>query len=111
MALLALKAFFALAVLIVAAYGAGSWIGKLLPDTFREFERAMFSLLGGLGILSSILFLVGQFSFTRLSIGLVLGLAAVLGAGGVFRWKAEYAPANRPEGKSPAGRRSPAWPK
>jgi Dolichyl-phosphate-mannose-protein mannosyltransferase len=106
MALLALKAFFALSVLIVAAYGAGSWIGKLLPDTFREFERAVFSLLGGLGILSSILFLVGQFSFARLTIGLVLGLAAVLGVREVFKSNTEYAPANRPEGKSPA---AAAW--
>jgi hypothetical protein len=102
MALLASKAFFALAVLIVAAYGAESWIGKLLPDTFREFERAVFSLLGGLGILSSILFLAGQFSFTRLTIGLVLGLAAVLGICEIFRWKAGFPSASHSDGKAPA---------
>jgi hypothetical protein len=97
-----IKAFFALTLLIVSGLGAGAWIGKLLPKTFSLFERAVFSLLGGLGVLSSVLFLIGQFSFTRLTIGLVLGLATVPGIRAIFLWKADFPSAIRSEGKAPA---------
>jgi hypothetical protein len=46
MLVLALEAVFGLAVVTFAAFGAGGWIAKLLPSSFRRFERIAFVLLG-----------------------------------------------------------------
>jgi hypothetical protein len=78
MVVLALEAVFGLAVVTFAAFGAGGWIARLLPSSFRRFERIAFVLLGGLGILSSTLFLVGNYSFTRTSIIMILVVASVV---------------------------------
>ena len=74
-----LGAVASLSFLSIAAVGAGAWIFSVLPETFRRFERAAFALLGGLGLLSTALFLVGQFSFTRVSIQLVLAIPFLWG--------------------------------
>jgi dolichyl-phosphate-mannose-protein mannosyltransferase len=76
---LALKAIFGLSIVTVAGFGAGTWIGLLLPSSYRRFERIAFVLLGGFGILSSTLFLVGQFSFAQRSIYLTLAIAIAFG--------------------------------
>ena len=75
---LALKAILGLSIGTVAAFGAGAPIGILLPRGFRRFERIAFVLLGGFGILSTALFLVGQLSFVKRSILLILVVAIVL---------------------------------
>jgi len=78
MSWLALKAIVGLSIVTIAAFGAGAWIGTSLPSGYRRFERIVFALLGGFGILSSALFLVGQLSFTLRSIHLTLAVAIVL---------------------------------
>jgi hypothetical protein len=74
-----LKALFALIFVTTAAIGVGASISRILPGNLRPFERATFILLGGFGLLSTVLFLIGQVSFTRLSITLVLAVAAMIG--------------------------------
>jgi len=68
MLLLIAGALFAVTILAVAAFGAGFWIPDLLPPSFSAIERLAFTLLGGLGILSLVLFLIGQLAFTRATI-------------------------------------------
>jgi len=74
-----LGAVVSLSFLSIAAVGAGAWIFSVLPETFRRFERAALALLGGLGLLSTALFLVGQYSFSRVSILLVLTIPFLWG--------------------------------
>ena len=73
---LILKTLFAVALLILGAIGVGAFVYRLLPDNLRPSERATFILLGGIGLLSTALFLVGQIWFTPMSITLVLAVAA-----------------------------------
>jgi hypothetical protein len=80
-----LGAFAGLTSVAIAAFGAGAWISRVLPESFRRFERAAFVLLGGLGILSTLLFLVGQLSFTRSSISLIVIPLCAVGLFIVFR--------------------------
>jgi 4-amino-4-deoxy-L-arabinose transferase-like glycosyltransferase len=68
MLLLIAGALFAVTILAVAAFGAGFWIVDLLPPSFSSIEQVAFALLGGLGIISLVLFLVGQLAFTRATI-------------------------------------------
>ena len=81
---LALKSVFGLGVLSIASFGFGAWIAILLPSTFTRFERVTLAFLGGLGLLSSTLFLVGQVRFTRVSISVVLA-GGILIATALFR--------------------------
>src|SRR6476646_2210968 len=62
-------------LLAVAALGAGSWIPSRLSLAFSRFDRIVFSWLGGAGLLSLILFLVGQWRFSWMSAGTILGIA------------------------------------
>jgi len=62
----------------LAMFGAGGGACSPFPR-IRFFERIGFMLLGGFGSLSTVLFLVGQWSFTRSNIVLVLLVAVVLG--------------------------------
>ena len=73
-----LRAVFGLGLVAVAAFGAGAWIAVVLPSTYRRFERLALALLGGLGILSSALFLVGQVWLTPFSIGSTLAAGIAL---------------------------------
>ena len=73
-----LRAVFGVGLVTVAAFGAGAWIAVVLPSTYRKFERLALALLGGLGILSSVLFLVGQVWLTPFSIGSTLAVGIVL---------------------------------
>lgn len=78
MLLLALQAIGGLAVMTAAAFGAGAWIALWLPAEWKKWERLAFVMLGGFGLFSTILFLVGQVSFTRISISVVMGCGIVL---------------------------------
>src|SRR5215469_13787512 len=82
---LILKTLFALALLILAAIGVGAFVSRLLPDNLRPSERAIFILLGGIGLLSTALFLIGQIWFTPMSITLVLAVAAAIGVLVIFK--------------------------
>src|SRR5580658_2723486 len=73
----AIKAVFGLFALSVAAAGCGAWITSALPRSSKGVERAGIALLGGLGLFSLGLFLIGQISFTRTTIVLSF-VAAVL---------------------------------
>jgi len=73
----AIKAVFGLFALSVAAAGCGAWIKSALPRSSKGVERAGIALLGGLGLFSLGLFLIGQISFTRTTI-VVSVVAAVL---------------------------------
>jgi hypothetical protein len=68
MALLALQALLGLLALLAAGFGCGAWIAKALPDRTSGVERFAFRMLGGLGLFSLALFLVGQVSFTQTTI-------------------------------------------
>ena len=73
-----LKAVFGLGLVTLSAFGAGAWIALILPPTYRKFERLALALLGGLGILSSAIFLVGQVLLTPFSIGCTLAVGIIL---------------------------------
>src|SRR5215469_17631627 len=81
---LSLRAIIGLTLVTVAAIGAGAWIPWILPHNFRRFERAAFIVLGGFGLLSTALFLVGQVSFTRSSISSFLAVTAAFGVVAIF---------------------------
>ena len=74
----AARAIAATFILCLAAFGAGTWIKKLLPASFSRFDQFTCCWLGGFGILGSALFLVGQFAFTPLSIALIVATCVLL---------------------------------
>lgn len=82
---LLLKALYGLILVTIAAIGAGASISRFLPAKFRPFERAAFILLGGFGLLSTALFLIGQVSFTHVSIFVVLAAGDAVGLLVIFR--------------------------
>lgn len=73
-----LPAILANLVLAVAALGWGSVLRPLIPKSFPQLDRFVLILLGGLGILGTILFCVGQIWFSRSAIVLVLLAGALL---------------------------------
>ena len=75
---IALHSVFGLSALAVAGLGCGSLIANHLPATFHTVERWGLSLLGGLGVFSLALFLIGQATFTRRAIAIALLIAALL---------------------------------
>jgi hypothetical protein len=78
MPLLALQAALGLLLMALAAAGAGFPLFKRLGTAFHPWERVAFSLLGGWGLLSLALYLIGQFVFSRRVIFVVaFGFAAV----------------------------------
>jgi hypothetical protein len=74
-----LPAIFANVVLLASALGFGAWLRRLFPECFSRGDRFAITLLGGLGILGTVLFCVGQFWFSRSAIVLVLLLGVALG--------------------------------
>lgn len=78
-----LPAIFANVVLLAAALGFGSLLRRLFPENFSQIDRLAMTMLGGLGILGTVLFCVGQVWFSRTAILLVL-LLGVLLSGGVL---------------------------
>jgi len=74
-----LPAIFANMVFLAAALGFGRLLRRLFPENFSRLDRIALTLLGGLGLLGTILFCVGQVWFSRSAILLVLLLGAVCG--------------------------------
>lgn len=74
-----LPAIFANLVLMASALGFGGLLRRLFPESFSSIDRAALSFLGGIGILGTILFCVGQFWFSRSAILLVLVLGVLFG--------------------------------
>jgi hypothetical protein len=77
----ALGAILATLVIAAAAFGMGGWMWRRLPSTFSRLDRLACAWLGGLGLLGTLLFLIGQFAFTRTAIFLTLGAAVALAIG------------------------------
>jgi hypothetical protein len=65
-------------VLAVAALAWGSILRPLIPKSFSRLDRFVLILLGGLGILGTILFCVGQVWFSRSAIVVVLLVGVLL---------------------------------
>jgi len=65
-------------LLVVAAIGFGNLLHSLIPKSFSRLDRIVLILLGGLGLLGTILFCVGQVWFTRSAVVLVLLLGVLL---------------------------------
>jgi hypothetical protein len=73
-----LPAVLANCCLIVSALGFGNLLRPLFSKGFFLVDRIALTLLGGLGILGTLLFCIGQIWFTRKAILLVLGVGIVL---------------------------------
>lgn len=58
----------------VAAFGFGTWLSRLLPGSFSRLARLVCFAIGGFGLLGTILFVAGQVSFHRVTIGFILTL-------------------------------------
>jgi len=85
---LALKALFGVLMLALAGFSCGAWIANVLPASCNRVERSGISLLGGLGIFSLALFVIGQISFSRTIIEAALGAAVLLSVQPVWRaWR------------------------
>src|SRR5260370_15658434 len=67
-----LKAIAANLVVIISAFGFGTLLLRLLPDSFSRLTRSLCALIGGFGILGLLLFVVGYLSFMRWTIAVVL---------------------------------------
>jgi len=78
-----LPAIFANMILVASALGFGRLLRPLFPEKSSEIDRFALTLLGGLGLLGTTLFCVGQFWFSRFAIVLVL-LPGVLLSVGIF---------------------------
>jgi hypothetical protein len=85
MLLAALHAILGVFVLAIAALGAGYFFLRWLPGGFRPWERWVLSFGGGWGLLSLVLYLIGQIYFSRQLIFVVVFLFALVGAGMLWR--------------------------
>jgi hypothetical protein len=72
-------------LLLVAAFGVGSLLRPLFPQTLGKLDRLATTVLGGLGILGTLLFLIGLLRFSRAVILGVLMTATVFGLAAVLR--------------------------
>jgi len=70
---------FATTVVSAVAFGAGRLLQSLLPTKFSPLDRVACSWLGGFGLLSAALFLVGQIAFTLIAIYVVLAIGILAG--------------------------------
>jgi hypothetical protein len=71
------RAIFATVTVAIAAFGFGSPISRILPENLNGWSRRVCCWIGGLGILGVVLFVVGQWKFTRFSIGIVLDIGVI----------------------------------
>jgi hypothetical protein len=78
----------------VAALGMGGWIGFSLPPKFSRFDRVVCVWLGGLGILGTVLFLIGQLVLTRKVIFVVVMGAWIAAIRPIIRLVRDISPAS-----------------
>ena len=71
------RAIFATVTVAIAAFGLGAPISRILPESFNAWSRRVCCWIGGLGILGVVLFVVGQWKFTRFTIGIVLDIGVI----------------------------------
>jgi hypothetical protein len=76
MILEAIRAILANILLALAVLSLGFWMRRILPRSFSSFDRLACSWLGGFGTLGVLLFLIGQWRFTRATIGTLLFASA-----------------------------------
>src|ERR1700689_5455355 len=77
------RAIFATATVAVAAFGIGSPISRLLPETIPAWSRRGCCWIAGFGILGVALFVIGQWKLSRFTIRMVVDLgilAAIINA-------------------------------
>ncbi len=90
-----LSAIIANSILLTTALSLGSLLCSLFPKNFIRIDRIVAVLLGGLGMLGTILFCVGQVWFSRVAIVSVLVFCFLLGlrhlVGEVRTWKTPQA--------------------
>jgi hypothetical protein len=72
-------------VILIAALSLGSLLRRLIPRSFLRIDRMVIIFLGGLGILGTLLFCVGQIWFSRSAILLTLCFSILLGLKGLFQ--------------------------
>jgi hypothetical protein len=65
-------------LLLLAVLGFGSSVRAVYPKEQSRVDGAALTLLGGLGVLGMLVFCVGQYWFTRISIVLVLSVGILL---------------------------------
>jgi hypothetical protein len=65
-------------MLVAAALGFGSLLGRWFPQTFSRVDRIACTLLGGLGLLGTLLFCIGMIWFSRTAILLILLFGVLL---------------------------------
>jgi hypothetical protein len=73
-----LLSFFANFLVAAACLGAGYPLLHLLPPSLARAEKLVYSWLGGFGVLGLVLFLVGQFSFRRSTVFVIVFAFAAL---------------------------------
>src|ERR1700738_1912535 len=78
------------AVLVIAALSLASLLRRLIPERFSRIDRIAIILLGGLGILGTLLFCAGQVRFSRSAILLTLCFCILLGSRSLLREIDEY---------------------
>jgi hypothetical protein len=72
-------------ILVAAALGFGSFVSFLVPRTFSRLDRFILRFLAGFGLQGTILFCVGQASFSRLAIWSVLSCGLLLAVVSLIR--------------------------
>jgi hypothetical protein len=80
-----LAAIFANALLLVAAFGVGSLFRPLFQQKLSRLDRLAATTAGGLGLLGTILFLVGLAAFSHVVILSILIAAALLGCWRIYK--------------------------
>jgi hypothetical protein len=65
--------------LVASALGFGSVLRPLFPSSFSTLDRAALTLLGGIGLLGTLLFDIGQAWFSRPAIALIMLTGIFLG--------------------------------
>jgi hypothetical protein len=73
-----LKAIGANLALVTAVFGFGSWIPRLLPESFSRFTRLVCVMIGGFGLLGLTIFLVGHVALNRWTLGAILAIGAAV---------------------------------
>ena len=72
----AIRAILSNILVALAALGLAFWIARILPRSFSFLDKLAYSWLGGFGTLGVLLFLMGQWKFTRATIGTLLFFSA-----------------------------------